>query len=196
MCGTEVRGVQGKLSGVEQPAARTMSGAALMDGMNGAHVLDLEVLVKQDLARYAVCRGSRVEDAEDIVQEAICRALVHFDRSSGSPLEAWVKLVIRRLVIDHRRSEATEKRLASKLPRQVVFDPCDDVVDRALARYADVLLDQLPIAQRDILIAIYDGESVAQIASRMGRSVRSVEGHLRRARSNLRILLSSCYLML
>lgn len=149
----------------------------------------------EGLRRYAVSRGSRPEDADDVVQEAIYRALMHFDGSTAAPLEAWLRLVVARLVVDQQRLRLRQERVMSRLGcgsgETAPMDPFEEIAERALAAGARALVERLSPVQKDVLLAVAGGESVAEIAQRTGRTLRSVEGHLRRARKILRAHLDS-----
>lgn len=168
-------------------AALPFSDRSLASG-EAASVLEQIGQLRVDLVSYALRRGARGRpDAEDAAQEAICRAL---ERSvSGGYFEAWLHVVARNFVADDlrykRRFQATEpgEELAGS-----EIDELGRIEDADVIRVVQSAIFSLPPKQRRAVQAIAGGETVAQFSTREGISRRSVEGHLRRARLNLRRL--------
>lgn len=142
--------------------------------------------LRPDLLRRARRSAWHRHDAEDAVQEALCRALARDDlRIEG--LYAWLGRVTTNILVDNgRRGRYSTPIAADDLPEEPVPDPADDVIDHEMARGMIDRLSQLSDIQRDILLCVADGQSIQEIACRRGITPRSVEGHLRRARKTLR----------
>lgn len=142
--------------------------------------------IRPRLLRYAKRATWHAHDAEDAVQEALCRAMSHADlRLEGLP--AWLSRVTTNILVDYGRRQRHSTLVAdTSLPEEPVPDPADDVVDRQMARSMLDLVLRLSDNERDILLLLAAGESVQRIACRTGATSRSVEGHLRRARKKLR----------
>ena len=157
----------------------------------GISVQDLEcifVSAKHELVRDVERRTRDRAEAEDIVQEAFCRALTMADTLDPDRVPAWLATVAKNLAVDSWRKKQKEVRLNDSLPARAALAPdhSDRVVDKELARAASGFIATLPAAQRDALLGLATGLSVAQIALSKRRSKRSVEGHLRRGRHLVR----------
>lgn len=123
--------------------------------------------------------GNR-HDAEDITQQVFAKLITSLDhyRPGEAPFMAWVLRVAHNVAIDHVRRPRTVPW--EQVPDADV-DPdargaCDGVAEQARASL-QAALGSLPEAQRDVLVLThFVGLSPAEIASQLGRSVRSVHG--------------------
>lgn len=136
---------------------------------------------RDGLVRLCFLATLDVEVAADAAQEAMLRA---FDRWAAlrdeMPL-AWVRQVALNLCRSRWRRAQRELRLRPRLYRVTTQTPVRDI---------DLLgaLRALPLRQRESVVLRYWGDlSVEQCASVMGVSVGSVNQHLARARSTLRL---------
>lgn len=143
--------------------------------------------VRVSLIRHARRRGASCpQDAEDAAQEAICRALER--RVNTEHFEAWLHVVTGNLVMDMLRQK---KRI--NMPNfddeyeSLGTDLLAEVENAEMALSALTLILALPPKQKEVLLAILAGETARQYAIRLGTSVRSAEGDLRRARISLRL---------
>lgn len=156
-----------------------------------------------DLARIALQERPRLiglayrmtgslNDAEDIVQEALLRA--HRVRAGDieSPA-AYLTTITTRLAIDHQRSARVrrESYVGPWLPEPITADPAPDAV--AAAELADtlsmaflVVLETLSPHERAVLL-LHDVFAYphADIAEMLGRTAASCRQLLRRARQRL-----------
>jgi DNA-directed RNA polymerase specialized sigma24 family protein len=131
------------------------------------------------LVAHAIRRGATVEEAQDAAQEAICRLLQQEDMPQN--LMAWLYTVVGRIVADFRN-----RRRVPKLSPDICADPTNEVLDRLWAQSLAEVVDGLPPPQRDVLVAVIAGESTHGFATRRNITLRSAEGHLRRARKVMR----------
>jgi RNA polymerase sigma-70 factor (ECF subfamily) len=130
--------------------------------------------------------GSR-EEAEDVVQEAFARALLHGRavQAAANP-EAWLRTV----AVNHARSRWRRlKRFAGLLPALVPETPVD--VDEAARVDLVAALRLLPTAQREA-IALHHlaGLPVQEVATTLGVPTGTVKARLARGRAALAVLLS------
>ena len=138
----------------------------------------------QTVARYTRDRA----EAEDIVQEAFCRALVNATSLERGRVGGWLTTVARRLAIDAWRKRANEIRLGESTLGSLVHavDHLEHVLESELARSAKAVVHQLPTPQREALLGVAAGMSIGEIADARQSTRRAVEGHLRRGRSAIR----------
>jgi RNA polymerase sigma-70 factor (ECF subfamily) len=122
--------------------------------------------------------------AEDSVQEAFARLLVHWERIYKYDDPAtWVRRVALNLTYDHRRSVLRRTRLLNLLSRRPGGITYSVEGNPQLYR----AVRELPDRQRTALSLYYLGDlKVAEVATAMGISPGTVKGYLDRARETLR----------
>jgi RNA polymerase sigma-70 factor (sigma-E family) len=129
--------------------------------------------------------------AEDVVQDVLARALVHWGRVSGADdPDAYVRrMVVNACTSWFRRAARREFAYDSgTLPERAVADPTGDVDerDRIVA-----LLRRLPTKQRAALVLRhYEGMPDAEIARLLGSSEVSVRTNAHRGMATLRRLMA------
>jgi RNA polymerase sigma-70 factor (ECF subfamily) len=123
-------------------------------------------------------------DAEDAVQEAFVRALVHWRKVRGyDDPAAWVRRVAVNRCLNARRSRERQARLRDRI---AVFPAAAGEPRQDAGSLADAIA-ALPARQRTALSLYYLGDlSVAQVADAMGLSRGAVKYHLHAAREALR----------
>jgi RNA polymerase sigma factor (sigma-70 family) len=138
----------------------------------------------------ASVRGIAGNEAQDVVQEAVARAL----KSGVSPeSEAWLRTVARRVAIDRKRRS---REYASGAPadlerytRSNDGDPEDAIIRAERAAELRQALSKLPPRYRKVLVAYAEEDSPADVAKRLGMSASATWTLLSRARSRLRLQL-------
>jgi RNA polymerase sigma-70 factor, ECF subfamily len=123
-------------------------------------------------------------DAEDVTQQVFAKLLTELPRyrPGEAPFRAWVLRVAHNVAVDHVRSRRA-------LPCEEIREPDkreDEVAEQARTSLRAALAS-LPPAQRDVLLLTHlVGLSPAEIATHLGRSVRSVHGLHYRGRAAAR----------
>ena len=131
-------------------------------------------LYEQNFERVYAFVARRVRDraeAEDVVSEVFYKALKGIDgyEERGVPFVAWLYTIARNVVCDRARQAGREMPLDDR------DEPSssDDVERRALLFR---LVDTLPTAQRDVLVARFaEQRSIADVARQLGRSEGAVK---------------------
>ena len=137
---------------------------------------------------YGVANG----DTEDVVQEALARAI-----KSGVSLEAeqWLRTVAKRVAIDqHRRRRETPSGAPVELERYTPAtdgDPEEAFIRSERSEAVREALAALPPRYRQALEAYAEEDSAAGVAKRLGLSAAATWTLLSRARSRLRLQLES-----
>lgn len=165
----EQRRSRGESAGV----ARSVS---VIASMYDAHVDEVYRFV------HRRCRDHSL--AEDITQETFLTAIRRAD-DPGSISVGWLLTVARNRLVDIVRREASYE---SKL-RLVVGGGRSSNLDAELTERLrfESALDQLRVEHRLVLTLHYiDGLTVPALADHLGRSMKSVEGLVTRARRELR----------
>lgn len=158
---------------------------------DGCLVADLAWSERDRLIAIARNRVASAAEAEDVVSEAMTRALECPD-VDPTRAAAWLTAVTIRLCIDHGRDHARAPKrweyAARTYSRTHEFEA--DVVDTLSAAAIAPLLDDMPTQQRRALQLRADGEPVAAIAIKMSLSEKAVESLLGRARAAARTIVA------
>ncbi|HYI46260.1 MAG TPA: sigma-70 family RNA polymerase sigma factor [Actinomycetota bacterium] len=145
------------------------------------------VTLRPDLVSAVNQRLRDPQEAEDVVQETFCRAIMKAAELDIERIGGWLRVVALRLAIDNLRRRHREVAVADHDHPQ--HDPAlDTVVDNEFARTVSSFLEDLPEPQRAVLNGVAAGRTLDEIAIERGSTKRSIEGHLRRGRSRLRRL--------
>ncbi|MBL8240166.1 MAG: sigma-70 family RNA polymerase sigma factor [Bryobacterales bacterium] len=130
----------------------------------------------------------RWEDVDDIVQDSFLTALRSIANYRGdSPLRAWLLGIARHKVEDHYRARLRLVELPEE--GELAGDPgLDSLIDRANAgARASAILCSLPEHYRLVLLWRYwDQRSASEMAALTGKTVKSMERLLARARAEFR----------
>lgn len=133
-------------------------------------------------------------DALDLAQETFVRIYQHRDRYDASRrFSTWMFQIALNLVRDHarriRRRPTTALENAPESATEV--SPLDDADAAEVAAAVRDAIGDLPDSLRETLIlAEYEHQSHAEIAAIVGATPKAVENRLRRAREQLRPVLS------
>lgn len=129
-------------------------------------------------------------EAEDIAQETLARAYHHLHefKPGRAKLSTWLFLIARRQCLDLLRKRARRGEEAPPAAEPSTTRTArDEAGDAELGRAIADALAGLPEDQRTALVlAEYEGQSMADIAVVMETSQKSVESRLYRARQFLR----------
>jgi RNA polymerase sigma factor (sigma-70 family) len=138
----------------------------------------------------ASVRGIAGNEAQDVVQEAVARAL----KTGVDPeSEAWLRTVARRVAIDRKRRSREYPSGApadlERYTRSAEGNPEDVVLRKERAAALHEALSKLPPRYRKALLAYAEEDSPAAVAKRLGMSATATWTLLSRARSRLRVQL-------
>ena len=124
--------------------------------------------------------------AEDVTAETFRRALRALPRYEprGVPLRAWLCRICINLINDELARRKRALRFASPMPSDPPGDSAVDAIAQAETRaMVHALIDQLPPDHREVIMLRFaDDLSVAEVATRLGRSPDAVKQLQRRAR--------------
>ena len=158
-----------------------------MPGVDGGELVRAQFLAFYDAAigplygyLYRATGGQR-EVAEDLCQDVFATVLIRVRGGDASVLTVpWVIAVGRNRLIDQwRRSARHERRLSQLSANQPVAAASNDDLLAWIAH--------LPASQRAAVVLHYlDDLPVHEVAARLGKSYKSTESLLSRARQSLR----------
>jgi len=140
------------------------------------------------LRRYALSLTRHPVDAEDLVHDALVRAIERHStfRTDGNP-RAWLMTIVHNLYVDRRRSGAS----AASRDREFAVSTADTLAPNQLdsVRLAQVrrAFDLLPDEQREAMhLVTIEGLSYEEAASVLGVPAGTVMSRISRGREALR----------
>jgi RNA polymerase sigma-70 factor (ECF subfamily) len=144
------------------------------------------------LRRFARSLGNSVQDADDLVQLAIERALSRSEqlRPQGQ-LSSWMFGILRNAWIDEARARGRRTKLF------VAPELGENVADPAASSQADTLsvqdaMARLPDEQREVIsLVLVEGLSYKEAAEIVGVPVGTVTSRLARGRDSLQTMLGA-----
>ncbi|GLH76693.1 DNA-directed RNA polymerase sigma-70 factor [Bradyrhizobium sp. SSBR45G] len=148
--------------------------------------------LRPELHRYCARLMGSVIDGEDVVQDALARALAAVDdmRAVASP-RAWLFRIAHNRALDLLRSRALRAAdpidAADNIADTAAPDPVEMMMRREAIETAISRFTELPLHQRSVLILkdVLD-EPLADIAALLDLTVDAVKAHLARGRARLR----------
>jgi RNA polymerase sigma factor (sigma-70 family) len=155
-----------------------------------------EVLFREEYPRLVaigVALTSSQEVAKDLAQETMARAYHAWSEvRSADSTAGWLRVVMKNLVVDHYRREASRGRAVSRLSNHRSPDPDAELgnVDAATAMLR--MLEVLPERQRiSVALRYVDDLSIGEIADTLGVAAGTVGAALWKARRTLERFLES-----
>jgi len=144
--------------------------------------------LRPKLHRYCARMTGSVIDGEDVMQDALIKAIEAFDATVTNP-EAWLFRIAHNAALDHLRRRARhESRHADEDP-DMTIDPVTPAEDRIAAAASLRTFMRLPVAQRSSVILMdVLGYSLDEIGGVIGATVAGVKAALHRGRTRLREL--------
>lgn len=146
--------------------------------------------LRPKLHRYCARMTGSVIDGEDVVQEALIKALEAFDGAGAivNP-EGWLFRIAHNAALDHLRRRAREQAVRSSEDLDMMVDPADPVQDREIAAASLRTFMRLPVAQRSTVILMdVLGYSLDEIGRVTDSTLPAVKAALHRGRTRLREL--------
>jgi RNA polymerase sigma-70 factor, ECF subfamily len=144
--------------------------------------------LRPKLHRYCARMTGSVIDGEDIVQEAIVKAIEAFPQA-GSIInaESWLIRIAHNTALDFLRRRARQEAVRSDEDPEMVVDPVTTVHDRAIVATSLRTFMRLPVAQRSSVILMdVLGYSLDEIGTILDSSIPAVKAALHRGRERLR----------
>ncbi len=147
--------------------------------------------------------GDNSSTTEEVVQEiwlSALRGIARFD-SATDQVRGWLFAIARSQIALHYRRQRVAVGVSSELDTDslsatapdssVILQPIDELQRLELDNVVRASLLELPDSYRELLLAKYvDRKTVSELASLHGKTEKSVEGLLARARAELRNVLA------
>jgi RNA polymerase sigma-70 factor (ECF subfamily) len=165
--------------------------ASVPDASAAATNIDrLLIEMRPKLHRYCARMVGSVIDGEDVVQDALIKAVESFpaSRPIGNP-EGWLFRIAHNTALDFLRRRNRQEALRSGEDVDMIADPTDTIQRREIANASLRTLMRLPVAQRSsvILMDVLDC-SLREVCEVMDTSLPAVKAALHRGRTHLREL--------
>ncbi|MBX3501016.1 MAG: sigma-70 family RNA polymerase sigma factor [Alphaproteobacteria bacterium] len=146
--------------------------------------------MRPKLHRYCARMTGSVIEGEDVLQEAMLKAIEAFPRAGpiANP-EGWLFRVAHNAALDHLRRRARQDALRADEDLEMVVDPADEIAARQASAAALRTFMRLPVAQRSCVILMdVLGHSLDEIGAVVDATVPAVKAALHRGRARLREL--------
>lgn len=158
---------------------------------DGAALERLLVALRPKLHRYCARLTGSVMDGEDVLQEALIKAIEALPTAGAieNP-EAWVFRIAHNTALDFLRARARAAALQSDEDVTMVADPVLAEEERLAAAASLHTFMQLPVAQRSaVILKDVLGYSIEEVAAILGEAtIAAVKSTLHRGRERLREL--------
>jgi RNA polymerase sigma-70 factor, ECF subfamily len=158
------------------------SSAADLDG--------LFARMRPKLHRYCARMTGSVIDGEDVLQDALIKAVESFAAAGpiGNP-EGWLFRIAHNTALDFLRRRHRQDTLRSAEEIDMIADPMDAVISRQIAGASLRTFMRLPVTQRSSVILMdVLGCSLSEVCEVMDFSLPAVKAALHRGRTLLREL--------
>jgi RNA polymerase sigma-70 factor (ECF subfamily) len=139
------------------------------------------------LRRFAFALTRSAHDAEDVVQAAVERALLHAESwRQGTRLDSWMYRIIQNLWRDELRAHRRKAESLDSAAEIVGVDGRIETAAQADLEDARAALLKLPEEQRAVfIVVVLDGMSYQEAADTLQIPIGTVMSRLARARATL-----------
>jgi RNA polymerase sigma-70 factor (ECF subfamily) len=155
-----------------------------------ADINSLLATMRPRLHRYCARMTGSVIDGEDVLQDALIKAVEAFP--SAGPLhnpEGWLFRIAHNTALDFLRRRARQEAIHSAEEVEMIADQLDAVTSRQIASASLRTFMRLPVAQRaSVILMDVLGCSLQEVCDVMDFSLPAVKAALHRGRAQLRAL--------
>lgn len=145
---------------------------------------------RERLLAFILARGVQPDDAEDIVQDVLAKAL---SRDGGpddpSRLAAWLYQVVRNAIADHWRRRRPAQEVPDDIPAAI---PDRDDGGQLLGCLEPFLSRLAPEDAEALRLADAHDRPQSEIASRMGLTLSGAKSRIQRARAKVMEMYREC----
>ncbi len=155
-----------------------------------ADINSLLAAMRPRLHRYCARMTGSVIDGEDVLQDALIKAVEAFP--SAGPVhnpEGWLFRIAHNTALDFLRRRARQEAIHSAEEVEMIADQLDAVTSRQIASASLRTFMRLPVAQRaSVILMDVLGCSLQEVCDVMDFSLPAVKAALHRGRTQLRAL--------
>jgi RNA polymerase sigma-70 factor (ECF subfamily) len=155
-----------------------------------ANIDGLLAAMRPKLHRYCARMVGSVIDGEDVLQDALIKAVESFASAGeiGNP-EGWLFRIAHNTALDFLRRRSRQQALRSGEEVDMIADPADALGSREIASASLRTFMRLPVAQRSsVILTDVLGCSLREACDVMDFSLPAVKAALHRGRARLREL--------
>jgi RNA polymerase sigma-70 factor, ECF subfamily len=144
--------------------------------------------LRPKLHRYCARMVGSGIDGEDVVQEALLKAIEAFPHAAPiGNVEAWLFRIVQNSALDFLRRRGRQQRFFGDEEVAMIADAVDEIHQRQAAAAGLYAFMRLPAAQRSsVILKDVLGYSLEEIGGITGSSVAAVKAALHRGREGLR----------
>ncbi len=160
------------------------------DASASADIDGLLAAMRPKLHRYCARMVGSVIDGEDVLQDALIKAVEAF-ASAGSLRnpEGWLFRIVHNTALDFLRRRNRQQARESGEEVDMIADPADTIANREFASASLRTFMRLPLAQRSsVILTDVLGCSLKEVCDVMDYSLPAVKAALHRGRAQLREL--------
>jgi RNA polymerase sigma-70 factor (ECF subfamily) len=160
------------------------------DALAAADIDGLLAGMRPKLHRYCARMVGSVIDGEDVLQDALIKAVESFPSAGpiGNP-QGWLFRIAHNTALDFLRRRHRQQALQSAEEVDMIADPADTLASHEIANASLRTFMRLPVAQRSSVILMdVLGCSLREVCDVMDFSLPAVKAALHRGRSQLREL--------
>src|SRR5258708_21963910 len=142
------------------------------------------------LHRYCARMTGSVIDGEDVVQEALMKAIEALPRTDSiAHLESWLVRIAHNAALDFLRRRSRRDVALSDEDLEMIIDPAPTAIETEIAAASLTAFMRLPVAQRSgVILMDVLGYSLEEIAGITGSTIPAIKAALHRGRARLREL--------
>lgn len=145
----------------------------------------------QDILRFVLSRVANQADAEEIVQQTFLSCLKHLPFFNGkSTIFTWMLAIAKREVANYFRKKYAKKALQLLPLSECVLVPELASSQEIAQKVATVLKEMRPRQVELLMLKYVDKYRVTYIAGKLGKTAKSIESELLRARNKFKELWS------
>jgi RNA polymerase sigma-70 factor (ECF subfamily) len=164
------------------------SGMGTSGGLQRETFERLLVDLRPKLHRYCARMTGSVVDGEDVLQDALIKAIEAFGADIDN-LEGWLFRIAHNAALDHLRRRARQELHRADEEVETMADPVSPAEDRLAAAANLRTFMRLPVAQRSSIILMdVLGYSLAEIEGVTHLTIPAIKASLHRGRARLRQL--------
>lgn len=146
--------------------------------------------LRPKLHRYCARMTGSIVDGEDVLQEALVKAIRGFPQAGTiAYAEGWLFRIAHNAALDFLRQRSRQDAIRADADLDLIVDPDDTTDARQIAAASLRTFMRLPVAQRSSVILMdVLGYSLQEISSVMDATIPAVKAALHRGRARLRQL--------
>jgi RNA polymerase sigma-70 factor (ECF subfamily) len=155
-----------------------------------ADIARLLVEMRPKLHRYCARMVGSVIDGEDVLQDALIKAVEAFPSAGpiGNPA-GWLFRIAHNTALDFLRGRGRREAFRASEEVEMMADPVDPILNRQIAATSLRTFMRLPVSQRSsVILADVLGCSLQEVCDVMAYSLPAVKAALNRGRTRLREL--------